>query len=266
MNLSAISGVIMDMDGVLWRGDDILPGVAAFFDFLRRRDLPFVLASNNSSRTPADYVAKLSGMGVGGVSERQIVTSGTAAVDYLTTHYPAGSAVHVLGGDGLKALVAGAGFPFSDEARVVVVGIDFNLTYNKLKRAAYLIRAGADFIGTNGDATFPLPDGLAPGAGSLIAALRTATDREPLMIGKPNAPMFEAALRALGTTRPATLMIGDRLNTDIQGAQKAGFPAALVLTGVTSREALAASDMQPDGVYDDLPALMAAWSGASPQR
>ncbi len=165
----------------------------------------------------------------------------------------------MVGGDGLKDMVCGAGFVLSDEAGVVVVGIDFNLTYNKLKRAAYLIRGGADFIGTNGDATFPLPDGLAPGAGSILAALETATDCHPLMIGKPNKPMFEAALRGMGTSPEATLMIGDRLNTDIQGAQEAGLPAVLVLTGVTSPAALDASAVKPEGVYADLPALMQAW-------
>ena len=259
MNFSTINGVIMDMDGVLWRGDEILPGVAQFIDFLRGRGVPFALASNNSSKTPADYVAKLEGMGVNGVAEHQIVTSGTATVDYLQTTYPARSPIHVLGGDGLKALVSGAGFVLSDEAKIVVVGIDFNLTYNKLRRAAGLIRNGADFIGTNADATFPMPDGLAPGAGSLLAALRTATDIQPTVIGKPSKPMFMAALHSLGTSAQTTLMIGDRLDTDIQGAQEAGLQAALVFTGVTSPAILAASAIKPEGVYDDLPALMAAW-------
>lgn len=259
MNLSLIRGVVMDMDGVLWRGDDVLPGVGQFFDFLRSRSLPFVLASNNSSKTPADYVAKLGGMGVNGVSTGQIVTSGTTTVDYLRTHYPAGAIVHVLGGDGLKAMVSEAGFTLSDEASIVVVGIDFKLTYEKLRRAAYLIRAGADFIGTNDDATYPMPEGLSPGAGSILAALRTATDRQPTIMGKPNQPMYDAALHVMGTERGATLMIGDRLNTDIQGAQSAGLLGALVLTGVATRVSLATSAIIPDGVFDDLPALMAAW-------
>jgi 4-nitrophenyl phosphatase len=259
MNLSTINGVIMDMDGVLWRGDEILPGVGLFIDFLRARGVPFALASNNSSKTPADYVAKLEGMGVNGVVEHQIVTSGMATVDYLQTQYPVGSAVHVLGGDGLKAMVTGAGFVLADEAKIVVVGIDFNLTYNKLRHSALLIRNGADFIGTNGDATFPMPDGLAPGAGSLLAALRTATDIQPTIIGKPSKPMFMAALHSLGTAAESTLMIGDRLDTDIQGAQEVGLQAALVFTGVTNAAILAASDIQPEGVYADLPALMAAW-------
>lgn len=259
MQLSLIDGVVMDMDGVLWRGDETLPGVGQFFDFLRARGLPFVLASNNSSKTPGDYVARLSGMGVDGVREDQIVTSGTATVDYLRHHYPAGAAVHVVGGAGLKALVGGAGFALSDDARIVVVGIDTKLTYDTLKRASLLIRGGADFIGTNGDVTIPIAEGFAPGAGSILAALVAATSRQPLVIGKPNQPMFEAALRALGTSPEHALMIGDRLDTDILGAQGAGLRAALVLTGVTTREVLVASDVVPDGIYEDLPALMAAW-------
>jgi HAD superfamily hydrolase (TIGR01457 family) len=259
MNLSDINGIIMDMDGVLWRGDVALPGLAEFFDFLHARQLPFMLASNNSSRTRADYVGKLTNLGITSVGEGEIVTSGTATVDYVQTHYPPGSAVHVLGGDGLKAMMREAGLALSDEARIVVAGIDFDLTYEKLKRAARLIRDGADFIGTNDDATFPTADGLVPGAGSILAALKTATDRQPVLIGKPNAPMFDTALRLMGTSPQTTLMIGDRLDTDILGAQQAGLPAALVLTGVTTPEILAASDIQPDDVYDDLPALMAAW-------
>ncbi|MCC6805172.1 MAG: HAD-IIA family hydrolase [Anaerolineae bacterium] len=260
MNLSAITGVVMDMDGVLWRGDQMLPGVGQFFDFLRGRGLPFVLATNNSSKTPGDYIVKLAGMGVDGVREDQIVTSGTATVDYLLAHYPAGIMVHVVGGAGLKTLVTNAGFVLSDaDAQVVVVGIDTNLTYETIKRAMRLIRAGADFIGTNGDLTIPVADGLAPGAGSILAAIAACAGRQPLVIGKPNKPSFEAALHILDSLPEATLMIGDRLDTDIQGAQAAGLRAALVLTGVTTRETLAASAVKPDAVYEGLLALMAAW-------
>lgn len=260
MNLSAIKGVVMDMDGVLWRGDQMLPGVGEFFSFLNGRGLPFVLATNNSSKTPGDYVAKLSGMGIDGVRENQIVTSGTATVDYLLAHYPAGIPIHVVGGAGLKTLVSSAGFVLGDtDARVVVVGIDVNLTYETVKRAMRLIRAGADFIGTNGDLTIPIADGLAPGAGSILAAIAASAGKQPLVIGKPNKPSFEAALHIVGSSPEATLMIGDRLDTDIQGAQAAGLRAAVVLTGITTRETLAASAVKPDAVYEGLPALMAAW-------
>lgn len=254
-----IKGVILDMDGVLWRGDEPLPGVAELFAFLTAQGIGFVLATNNSSKTPADYVAKLQRMSVHGVREAQILTSGTATASYLVSNYPQATPVHVMGGDGLKHLIAEAGFVLADLADVVVVGIDFALTYEKLKHAALLIRNGAAFIGTNGDATFPMPEGLVPGAGSLLAALQTATDRQPIIMGKPNAPMFEAGLKLLGTDAAHTLMVGDRLNTDVLGAQNVGLRTALVLTGVTTRDELVRNDVQPDGVYSDLTDLFAGW-------
>jgi 4-nitrophenyl phosphatase len=259
IDFSTIHGVILDMDGVLWRGDEPLPGMADLFAFFQARGIRFVLATNNSSRTPADYVAKLGRLDICGVEAAQIVTSGTATVIYLQSRYPQGSPVHVLGGDGLKEMITRAGFVVSDKADVVVVGIDFAVTYDKLKRAALLIRKGATFIGTNADATFPLPEGLVPGAGSLLAAISTATSVEPIVMGKPNAPMYEAGLRVLDTDAGHTLMVGDRLDTDILGAQKVGLRAALMLTGVTTRTELSQSKIEPDGVYAELGDLIAAW-------
>ena len=260
MNFGDIKAVIADMDGVLWRGDVPLPGLIDFFEMLRARGIPFALATNNSAKSPADYVAKLGRMGVLNVSEEQIITSGTATVSYMQTRYPAGTRVYVLGGDGLSAILTEAGYTVSEDgADVVMVGFAPNLTYERLKKATLLIRAGADFIGTNPDPSIPTPEGLAPGAGSIIAAVQTASDATPVIIGKPHAPMFQAALRLLRTLPEATLMIGDRLTTDIAGAQQVGLRTALVLTGVTTREELAASAIKPDGVYEDLKALIAAW-------
>ena len=256
-----IAGVIMDMDGVLWRGDEPLPGLLRWFSWIRSRGLPFALATNNSMKTPNDYVHKLAKFGVEGVEERQILTSGTTTVDYMHRHYPASTAVHVLGGDGLRTLMTEAGYVVADEASVVVVGLDLQLTYEKLRRAVALLRNGAAFIGTNADPTIPTPSGLAPGGGSIIAALRTASEVEPIIMGKPNAPMFEAAVGLLGTAPVQTLMIGDRLDTDIAGGNAAGFRTALVLTGVATREKLEASSVQPDVVFDDLDALAAAAGG-----
>jgi 4-nitrophenyl phosphatase len=259
MDSSTINGVILDMDGVLWLGDQPLPGMADLFRFFRSRGIRFVLATNNSSKSPADYIAKLARMGVHGIEEWQIVTSGTAAVSYLQTHYPEGTNIHVLGGDGLKVMIGKAGYVLADDAPVVVAGIDVALTYDKLKRAALLIRNGAHFIGTNADVTIPVPEGLAPGAGSILAALRAATDCEPIIMGKPNAPMFETALRNLNTDAAHALMIGDRLQTDTLGAQNVGLRAALVLTGVATADDLASSNIRPDAVYKGLPELIAAW-------
>lgn len=263
MDFANIDGVVLDGDGVLWSGRTALPGLGAFFELLRERNLPYVLATNNSSSTRADYVAKMAGLGINGVDEAWIVTSGTATLDYMRPRYPQGTPVHVLGGDGLKRVIADAGYERVDiGARVVVAGIDFDVTYERLKRAALQIRAGADFIGTNPDTTFPTPEGLCPGAGSILALLEVATDCKPIIIGKPYKPMFESALAILGEM-PAerVLMVGDRLNTDIIGAQDAGLKTALMMTGVTDQQALTESGIAPDGVYDDLPALIQAWNG-----
>ncbi|MBK8033761.1 MAG: HAD-IIA family hydrolase [Chloroflexi bacterium] len=256
--MTEIHGVVMDMDGVVWRGDELLPGAIALFDKLKARGLPFAAATNNSAKSPTDYVQKLAHMGIDGIREDQILTSGRVTISYLTRTYPQGTPVYVVGGDGLRHMVVRAGFDLSDAARVVVVGIDFDLTYNKLKRAVQLIRGGADFIGTNGDKTFPMADGLVPGAGSIIAAIQTGAGQAPLMMGKPNRPMFDAALELLGTSAANTLMIGDRMDTDIDGANSAGLQTALVLTGVTTRAELEVSPTQPDYVFDGLPQLLDA--------
>ncbi len=251
--------IISDMDGVLWRGAQPLPGLGAFFELMFGRDIDFALATNNSSNAPADYVRKLAGMGVKGIEPRHIVTSGTASVDYLRAEYPAGARVHAVGGAGLKRLLRDAGFEMVDsDADVVVCGIDFDLTYEKVKRATLLIRAGARFIGTNPDPSFPSPEGLVPGAGSILALLQTATGCAPTIIGKPGRLMFEVALRRLGTGPEETLMIGDRIGTDIEGAQALGIQTALVLTGVEDEASLRASDVQPDAVFAGLPALVEA--------
>lgn len=266
LNGTSLRAVVMDLDGVIWRGSRVLPGAAAWLDMLRERSIPFVLATNNSSRSPADYVTKFADLGLGRIEAAQVITSGVVAVDHLRTHYPPGSPIHVLGGDGLKALIDAAGFVRVDHApAAVVVGIDFELTYARLKQAALLIRAGAHFIGTNADATFPTPDGLAPGAGSLLAALHTATGIAPLIMGKPNPAMFRSALTHLGSDPAHTLMIGDRLDTDIAGAQAIGMPTALVLTGVTEQDVLdAAPHVHADVVVSGLPELHSAWLAALP--
>lgn len=263
MKFTKIAAAILDMDGVLWRGDEALPGLVDLFDWLHERAIPYVLATNNSSKTPQDYVDKLARMGVSGVPAQAIITSSTATAGYMRHHYPAGTRVYVIGMHGVRLALEDAGFDVNPGGAVdvVVSGIDTELTYEKLKTAALHIRRGADFIGTNPDRTFPMPDGLVPGAGSIQAALQAATDQVPVIIGKPHPPMFEIALEQLGTDAAATLMIGDRLDTDIAGAKALGLPTVLLLTGVTTPEILAGSDVWADVAYEDLPALLRAWAG-----
>ncbi|MEL6307791.1 MAG: HAD-IIA family hydrolase [Chloroflexota bacterium] len=257
-----IQGVITDMDGVLWRGDDVLPAMPDFFAFLRQQNIPFVLATNNSGRHPDEYVQKLAHMGVPDLTHAHIVTSGTATVDYLHDTYPDGARLHVIGNPGLFQVLEETDFTLADNnVDAVVCGLDFNFTYEKARHATLLIRnEDASFIGTNPDLTFPSPEGLVPGAGSIIGMIEIATDVTPTIIGKPKRAMFDVAMQRLGTDPQHTLMIGDRLNTDIEGGQNAGLQTALVLSGVNSRDDI--NDIVPDFIYDNLEALLAAWKEA----
>lgn len=257
--LKGIRAVISDMDGVLWRGMQPLPGLHDFFTYMLDKHIDFVLATNNSSKTRMDYVDKLATLGVNGVQPAHIVTSGTATASFLRKKFPPGTRIFVVGGAGLKQILTEAGFTLvEDNADLVVCGIDIDLTYEKARKATLLIRGGAGFIGTNPDSSFPSPEGLVPGAGSILALLEAASGRPPTIIGKPEHGMFEVALRQLKTAPEETLMIGDRIETDIEGAQSLGIKTALVMTGVEDETSLAESETRPDFVFEGLPDLIEA--------
>ena len=259
MPLSEIEAVVSDMDGVLWRGDAPLPAMSEFFAFLRERNIPFALATNNSGRHPREYIKKLAKMGVPDMQEEQIITSGTATADYLKMQYPDGARLFVIGNPGLPKILEESGFTIAEnDVDAVVVGIDFEFTYAKARHATLLIRNhGTTFIGTNPDLTFPSPEGLVPGAGSVIGMIQIATDIEPIIIGKPKRAMFDVAVQRLGSSPNKTLMIGDRINTDIEGGKNAGLQTAMVLTGVNQREDI--GNITPDYVFEGLPELIEAW-------
>ncbi len=263
LDFSRIDGVVSDMDGVLWHGDTALPGMVRFFELVNARRLPVALATNNSSKSEAEYVAKLRRLGVESVGEDSIVTSRRVTVDYLTHTYPAGTGIFVVGTPGLEAAIAAAGFAIEERAAdVVVVGIDPAFTYDKLRRATLLVRAGARLVGTNGDAAIPSAEGMIPGNGSLLAAIETASGKKALVLGKPASAMYESALRAVGTPPARTLMIGDRIDTDMTGARRAGMITALVLSGATDDAAAKAAILVPDATYAGLETLVAAWAAA----
>jgi len=256
----AIKGVICDMDGVLWRGDTPLPGLHDFFALLEARNLPYVLATNNASKTPEQYVEKLARMGIV-TSTEHVLNSATAAADYLATQAAPGTPVYAIGGPGVREALRSHGFVLTDGERAdyVFVGWDRDLTWQKLATATLLIRGGAGFIATNPDRTFPMEEGLVPGNGAQVAALVTATDVTPVTAGKPGPLLYERALARMGTSPEATLVIGDRLDTDILGGLRLGMPTALVLSGIVQADELPASPIHPDVVFDDLAALVRAW-------
>ena len=253
-----VDGLILDMDGVLWRGSEPLPGLASFFDTMRRRGMGFLLATNNSTRSVTQFVDKLNGMGVQ-IRPEQVITSAYAAADHLLTLAAPGTRVYAVGEEGLVAALESRGFQVTaDEAEFVVVGLDQGFTFQKLATAMELILNGAVYIGTNPNLTFPGPAGLQPGAGSMLAAISAASGVEPIIVGKPQTLMFQQALLRLGTRPGRTAMVGDRMETDILGARNAGIRTILVLSGVTTAEGLAEATFQPDWVFEDIRALSVA--------
>jgi 4-nitrophenyl phosphatase len=251
-HLPTIRALILDMDGVLWRGEQPIGDLAVIFARLQQRNLRVVLATNNATLSVTDYQIKLRRYGVN-VEGWQIVNSSQAAAHYLKGCFPNGGRLFVVGEAGLKNTLAEQGFEEADQNVVAVVaGMDRSLTYEKLRKATLLIRRGALFIGTNPDRTFPLPEGLVPGAGAILAALEAATDISPIIIGKPAPEMYRVALERLGASPQETLVVGDRLETDIAGAQAIGCRTALVLSGVTSEKAASAWKPAPDWVLANL--------------
>jgi 4-nitrophenyl phosphatase len=261
--LRDIHALVIDMDGVLWRGDTPMPGLTEFFDLLRDRSIAFRLATNNSSKTPAQYVHKLASLDVH-VEPDRILTSAVATARYLAAKAP-GALVYVIGEDGVRQALLDHGFRLSDggKADFVVSGWDHGINFALLSEATLLIRAGATFIGTNPDRTWPSERGLLPGTGATLAYLQAATDVEPLIIGKPERHMFDAALAAMGADPAHTAMLGDRLETDMLGGQRAGLRTILVLTGVSDQAALASSSVEPDWVFQDIQELTDAWRDVS---
>lgn len=259
--LITIRHLIIDMDGVLYRESDAIPGLVDFFGFLRQRDTHFVLATNNSTRTPAQYVEKMAGMGVQ-ITPADLITSAQATAAYLREISPPGTPVYAVGQVGLTTALQEAGFVL-DSRRVefVVAGLDVHLTYEKLKTATLLIHRGARFIGTNPDVTLPTAEGLAPGAGAILAAIQASTGVAPTVIGKPEPTMFQQAMARLGAAPADTAALGDRLETDILAAQRTGILSLLVLSGVTDRALLAESEVRPDLVFEDIADLGEKWAG-----
>ncbi len=251
-----IKGLILDMDGVLWRGSEPIGDLPAIFARIRVLGLKFVLATNNSVRTPEEHLDKLREFGVD-LGTDKLINSSMAVIYLLRRYFPDGGAVYVIGSSGLKRQLAEAGYPHAEEnVLAVVAGLDREFTFEKLARANRLIRAGAKFIGTNPDVTFPMPDGLGPGAGSILAAIAAAAQTEPVIAGKPHTPMMEIALQRMGTTPETTLVVGDRLDTDIASAQKIGCRTAVVLTGISTPEAVRKWSPPVDLVGKDLAAVL----------
>jgi 4-nitrophenyl phosphatase len=251
-----LNALILDMDGVLWREDEPIGDLPAIFQRIEQRGLQVTLATNNATKTVEQYLQKLSGFGVV-LQPAQIINSPQAVAQYLRQRYPSGGGVYVLGEDGLHQAIQESGFHHSQrDVLAVVAGMDRALTYEKLARATLLIRSGAQFIGSNPDRTYPTPEGLVPGAGAILAAIEAATDQQPLILGKPAPEMYRIAMQRMNVSPENTLVVGDRLGTDIAGAQQLGCRTGLVLSGVTTLEAALEWEPAPDYIAKDLADLL----------
>ncbi len=256
-SLATITHLIIDMDGVLYTGDRPMRCLPEFFAFLRERRIPFILATNNSTRTPQQYVDKLAGMGVT-VYPEDILVSGQATARFLARQYPRGTRVHVFGMPALKQAMTDEGFTLvDDDVQLVVASMDREVTYEKLKRATLLIRGGARFIATNLDPTNPSEEGLIPGTGAMIVALEAASETKATAIGKPEPTMYQLAMEQMGASPSTTAAIGDRVDTDILGGKRAGLTTICVLSGSSDRAE--AEAIGTDLIFEDIAHLLETW-------
>lgn len=256
--LNDIRCFLMDMDGTIYLGDQLLPGAREWLALLESRGVAYYFLTNNSSRSRLEYADKLNRLGLD-VSQERIFTSGEATAIYLEKAYP-GASLYVVGTPALQEEFKRRGFTLvEDEPDVAVLGFDTTLTYDKLWKLCDLVRAGKPYIATHPDINCPTETGFKPDIGAMIECVAASTGRQPdVIIGKPNEPIVTALAEKTGLPVAAHGMIGDRLYTDI-ALGKWGIITTLVLSGETKAEDLAASEFQPDLVVADIVEMTALY-------
>jgi NagD protein len=238
---------LCDMDGVLIRGNELIPGANSFIERMRKAEAPFMVLTNNSRRTPRDHQARLNTLGLE-IDAEHIFTSAQATGQFLHWQRPEGSAF-VIGEAGLTTALHELGYVLTaHEPDYVVLGETTNYSFEQIKTAVRLVAAGARFIATNPDVSGPTPEGIVPGCGAVAAMITAATGVSPYFVGKPNPFMMRSALRRLGTHSENTAMIGDRMDTDMIAGLESGMETILVLTGMTSEEEIDRFPYKPSRV------------------
>ena len=253
-----IKAVIFDLDGVIYRGQTPLPGAGDVTRWLQARDFQTYYFTNNSTKTRGSYVELLAGYGVS-TDFDHIVTSASLTARYFTDNGLSRARVLVVGEAGLPAELREVGVRVvrrcgGKPVDYVVVGMDRKFTYAKLHEAQQAILAGATFIATNRDATYPIEGNVIPGGGSIVAAVATAAEKEPLLIGKPSPEAGKLITHMAGVEPHEALMVGDRLETDIEMGRRAGLLTCLVLTGISTRQEAEAlpPESQPHWIVDTI--------------
>ncbi|WP_299559843.1 HAD-IIA family hydrolase [uncultured Mycolicibacterium sp.] len=242
---------LTDMDGVLVHEDRALPGAAEFLQRLAEKQRPFLVLTNNSIYTPRDLAARLARSGLE-VPEQAIWTSALATASFLRTQQPNGSA-YVIGEAGLTTALHEAGYTLTDiDPDFVVLGETRTYSFEAITKAIRLILRGARFIATNPDVTGPSAEGPLPACGSVAALITRATGREPYFVGKPNPMMFRSAMNRIEAHSEHTVMVGDRMDTDVVAGIEAGLETILVLTGSTSVEDIERYPYRPSRVLQSI--------------
>jgi NagD protein len=246
-----VQAYLMDMDGVLVRGTELIPGADEFIARLRERGLPFLILTNNSLYTPRDLHVRLQRLGLH-VQPEELFTSALATAQFLHSQSPGGSAF-VIGESGLTTALHDIGYVLTDlQPEYVVLGETMAYSYQRLAQAVRLVAGGVRFIATNPDPVGPSEGGLTPATGAVAALIAEATGVRPYFIGKPNPLMMRAALRRLGAHSETSIMIGDRMETDIRAGTEAGMQTILVLTGVTRREQVDNYPYRPSKIVESV--------------
>lgn len=245
----------LDLDGTIYMGDALIPGAKDFLEFLEKKGISYYFLSNNSSRSKADYVKKLAGLGIF-TDEKGIILSTDGVIEFLIEKNIRG--IYVVGTKSMKDMFIDEGFEIeSPNPSFVVLGFDTELTYEKLKKAALFMQNGVDLIATHPDFVCPTPEGFIPDTGAMIALFEKATNKKPMKIfGKPNPEMIGHILKKSSTPPEHVVMIGDRIYTDMELARRVPCDSILVLSGETKREDIASIEKQPTMVVDSVADLI----------
>ncbi|WP_434121063.1 TIGR01457 family HAD-type hydrolase [Salinicoccus roseus] len=244
-------GYLVDLDGTMYSGNTVIDGAIDFIDRLNRNGIPYVFLTNNATKTQQEAAQKLIDMGFD-IHPETLYTSAMATAAYLENEQPE-ARIHVIGSESLKSTLADAGFTLADaDVDYVVMGLDREINYEKLSRGALLIAEGAKLISTNPDRKFPTEAGLVPGNGSLVSVLVSTTGVEPIVIGKPEGIILEAAVSTLGLPKEKVLLVGDNYDTDIRTGLDNGVHTLHVNTGVTPADEVKKQERQPEYMIDHL--------------
>lgn len=249
---------LIDLDGVVYRGEQIIPGAREFIAWLDANQKKYLFLTNNSFASEAQVIAKLARLGIS-TDGSHVLGAGQAAVQHIARRFPGGT-VYVIGEEPLVTMVKEHDLKVAEmesrTADAVLVGLDRGFNYQKLTGASLAIRTGAAFIAINRDPLLPIAEGVIPGCGAMVAAIEASSEEKPEVVGKPEPLLLQEAMRTLGSQPDETVMIGDNLGVDIKGGIAAGTHTLLVLSGKDTRASLEKSSIKPDQVYENLAAVM----------